>query len=156
MPAGRAQTDDQPDQAKIFYSHPRRIPTSCDPCQACEKQGIPRHRVLAAENGKVVCFDDKGARIDGQVYTGRVLIDGKGIGDVGRSVLKERRNLSEDGLVVVSMIIDEETGIVLYGPELVSKGFVFALKPAIWWMMPNVSFLRSWKRWRWAVSPGWT
>ncbi len=90
-----------------------------------EKQGIPRHRVLAAENGKVICFDDKGARIDGQVYTGRVLIDGKGIGDVGRSVLKERRNLSEDGLVVVSMIIDEETGIVLYGPELVSKGFVF-------------------------------
>ncbi|ACN14801.1 hydrolase (metallo-beta-lactamase superfamily) [Desulforapulum autotrophicum HRM2] len=90
-----------------------------------EKQGIPRHRVLAAENGNVICFDDKGAKIDGQVYTGRVLIDGKGIGDVGRSVLKERRNLSEDGLVVVSMIIDEETGIVLYGPELVSKGFVF-------------------------------
>ncbi len=53
------------------------------------------------------------------------MIDGKGIGDVGRSVLKERRNLSEDGLVVVSMIIDEETGIVLHGPELISKGFVF-------------------------------
>lgn len=90
-----------------------------------EKQGIPRNRVLAAENGKVICFDESGGRIDGQVYTGRVLIDGKGIGDVGRSVLKERRNLSEDGLVVVSMIIDEETGIVLYGPELISKGFVF-------------------------------
>ncbi|MBF0303833.1 MAG: ribonuclease J [Desulfamplus sp.] len=64
-------------------------------------------------------------RISGSVNSGRVLIDGKGIGDVGRSVLKERRNLSEDGLVVVSMIIDEETGIVLYGPELISKGFVF-------------------------------
>lgn len=64
-------------------------------------------------------------RIAGSVNSGRVLIDGKGIGDVGRSVLKERRNLSEDGLVVVSMIIDEETGIVLYGPELISKGFVF-------------------------------
>ncbi|MDY0221883.1 MAG: ribonuclease J [Desulfobacterium sp.] len=90
-----------------------------------EKQGIPRKQVFTAENGMVVCFDDQGARIDGQVYTGRVLIDGKGVGDVGRSVLKERRNLSEDGLVVVSMIIDEETGIVLYGPELISKGFVF-------------------------------
>lgn len=90
-----------------------------------EKQGIPRENVLAAENGHVICFDEHGGRIEGQVDTGRVLIDGKGVGDVGRSVLKERRNLSEDGLVVVTMIIDEETGIVLYGPELVSKGFVF-------------------------------
>ena len=90
-----------------------------------EKQGIHRDNVLAAENGNIIIFDDKGGRIDGNVETGRVLIDGKGIGDVGRSVLKERRNLSEDGLVVVSMIIDEETGIVLYGPELISKGFVF-------------------------------
>jgi len=90
-----------------------------------EKQGIHRDNVLAAENGNIIIFDDKGGRIDGNVDTGRVLIDGKGIGDVGRSVLKERRNLSEDGLVVVSMIIDEETGIVLYGPELISKGFVF-------------------------------
>ncbi len=90
-----------------------------------EKLGIPRKHVLLAENGKVITFDEKGGRISGTVNTGRVLIDGKGIGDVGRSVLKERRNLSEDGLVIVCMIIDEETGIVLYGPELISKGFVF-------------------------------
>ena len=90
-----------------------------------ERLGLPRSNVLLAENGKVITFDELGGRISGTVNTGRVLIDGKGIGDVGRSVLKERRNLSEDGLVVVSMIIDEETGIVLYGPELVSKGFVF-------------------------------
>lgn len=90
-----------------------------------EKLGIPRENVLLAENGKIIAFDEDGGRIAGEVDTGRVLIDGKGIGDVGRSVLKERRNLSEDGLVVVCMIIDEETGIVLYGPELISKGFVF-------------------------------
>ena len=90
-----------------------------------ERLGLPRSNVLLAENGKVITFDGTGGRIAGSVNTGRVLIDGKGIGDVGRSVLKERRNLSEDGLVVVSMIIDEETGIVLYGPELISKGFVF-------------------------------
>ncbi len=119
-----------------------------------EKLGWPRDHVLLAENGNKICFT-KGASeeterlgqapssthsaslvhrvhasgvkgwIGESVITGRVLIDGKGIGDVGRSVLKERRNLSEDGLVVVSMIIDEETGIVLYGPELISKGFVF-------------------------------
>ncbi|MFH2093072.1 MAG: ribonuclease J [Pseudomonadota bacterium] len=90
-----------------------------------ETLGIPRENVLVAENGKVICFDQDGGRIDGQVNTGRVLVDGKGIGDVGRSVLKERRELSEGGLVVVTMIIDEETGVVLYGPELISKGFVF-------------------------------
>jgi len=90
-----------------------------------EKMGLPRKNVLLAENGSVITFDDNGGRLEGREDTGRVLIDGKGVGDVGRSVLKERRNLSEDGLVVVTMIIDEETGIVLYGPELVSKGFVF-------------------------------
>jgi len=90
-----------------------------------ERLGILKTNVLLAENGKVICFDQTGGKISGSVNTGRVLIDGKGIGDVGRSVLKERRHLSEDGLVIVNMIIDEETGIVLYGPELISKGFVF-------------------------------
>ena len=90
-----------------------------------EKMGLPRENVLVAEDGRVIAFDDTGGRIEGQVNTGRVLVDGKGIGDVGRSVLKERRELSEGGLVVVTMIIDEETGVVLYGPELISRGFVF-------------------------------
>jgi ribonuclease J len=59
------------------------------------------------------------------VDTGRVLIDGKGVGDVGRAVLKERRLLSEEGVVAVTMALDEETGIVMYGPEIVSRGVVF-------------------------------
>lgn len=90
-----------------------------------EKMGMPRENVMVAENGQIIAFDNDGGRMAGQVQTGRILIDGKGVGDVGRSVLKERRELSEGGLVVVTMIIDEETGVVLYGPELVSKGFVF-------------------------------
>jgi ribonuclease J len=90
-----------------------------------EKMGIERENVFVAENGKVIGFDKDGARILDQVRTGRILVDGKGIGDVGRSVLKERRDLSEGGLVVVTMVIDEETGVVLYGPELISRGFVF-------------------------------
>lgn len=90
-----------------------------------ERLGMPRENVMVAEDGKVIVFDKDGGRIDGRVRTGRVLVDGKGIGDVGRSVLKERRELSEGGLVVVTMVIDEETGLVLYGPELISKGFVF-------------------------------
>jgi len=90
-----------------------------------EKLGMPRENVIVAEDGRVVAFDKDGGRIEGRVRTGRILVDGKGIGDVGRSVLKERRELSEGGLVVVTMIIDEETGVVLYGPELTSKGFIF-------------------------------
>lgn len=90
-----------------------------------ERLGMPREKVMVAENGSIICFDENGGRIHGKVETGKVLIDGKGIGDVGVSVLRQRRDLSEDGLVVVTMVIDEETGIVLYGPELISRGFVF-------------------------------
>lgn len=90
-----------------------------------EQVGILHENVILAENGQIIKFDENGGRIEESVTTGRVLIDGKGIGDVGRSVLKERRLLSEHGLVVVNMAFDEETGIVVYGPEIVSRGFVF-------------------------------
>jgi len=90
-----------------------------------EKVGIARENILLAQNGQVIEFDQSGGCITGAVQTGRVLVDGKGIGDVGRSVLKERRALSEEGLVVVNIAFDEETGIVMYGPEIVSRGFVF-------------------------------
>lgn len=90
-----------------------------------EQVGIPKKNIFVVENGQVVEFDEDGCRVRENILTGRVFIDGKGIGDVGRSVLKERRKLSEDGLVVVTMVFDEETGIVLHGPEIVSHGFVF-------------------------------
>ncbi len=90
-----------------------------------EQVGISKENVLLAENGQVIEFDENRGSVGGSVITGRVLVDGKGVGDVGRSVLKERRDLSEDGIVVVNMAIDEETGIVVYGPEMVSRGFVF-------------------------------
>jgi ribonuclease J len=87
--------------------------------------GIAGERVLVAQNGQIIEFDRNGGRVYGQINTGRVLVDGKGIGDVGRSVLKERRVLSEEGLVAVTMAFDEETGVIIYGPEIVSRGFVF-------------------------------
>jgi len=90
-----------------------------------ESVGIPKERILLAENGQTIEFDANGGRVRETVGTGRILIDGKGIGDVGRSVLKERRILSEDGLVAVTLAFDEESGYVLYGPEIVSRGFVF-------------------------------
>ncbi|MDM8543150.1 ribonuclease J [Desulfococcaceae bacterium HSG9] len=94
--------------------------------------GIPKDNVLQIENGQVVRFEadnqgeTKGWIDKERVGTSRVLIDGKGVGDVGRSILKERRHLSEDGMVAVNMAIDEETGYIVFGPEIDSRGFVFA------------------------------
>jgi ribonuclease J len=76
--------------------------------------GLAADKILLAENGEIVEFDEAGGRLNG-----------KGVGDVGRSVLKERRILSEEGLVAVTLAFDEETGIIVYGPEIVSRGFVF-------------------------------
>ncbi len=90
-----------------------------------EKTGIPPKNIILAENGNIIEFDKNGGRISGSIETSRILIDGKGVGDVGRSVLKERRFLSEEGVVVVTLAFDEETGIVIHGPEILSRGFVF-------------------------------
>ncbi len=93
--------------------------------QLAEEVGIPKDQVLLTENGQIIEFDEHGGRMNGKISTGRILVDGKGIGDVGRLVLKERRILSEEGLVVVTLALDEETGFIIYGPEIASKGFVF-------------------------------
>ncbi|MFC1857061.1 ribonuclease J [Thermodesulfobacteriota bacterium] len=93
-----------------------------------EQMGIPKEKILVAENGQIIQFDETGGKIVERVETGRILIDGKGVGDVGKSVLKERRTLSEDGLVAVTLAFDEETGYVVYGPELESRGFVFEME----------------------------
>jgi len=90
-----------------------------------EKVGVAPDHVIIAQNGQIIRFEENAGALSGRIDTGKVLVDGKGIGDVGRSVLKERRTLSEDGLVVVNMAFDEETGIIVYGPEIVSRGFIF-------------------------------
>ncbi len=87
--------------------------------------GIPEENIIVAENGQVICIDENSFDIKEKITSGRILVDGKGIGDVGRSVLKERRTLSEDGLVVVTIVFDEETGAIILGPEIISKGFIF-------------------------------
>ncbi|MBL0732122.1 MAG: ribonuclease J [Desulfosarcina sp.] len=90
-----------------------------------EDVGIKKENVLLAENGHIIEFDENGVRLGKKVLTGRVLIDGKGVGDVGKSVLKERRSLSTEGFVAVTMAFDEETGFIIYGPDISSRGFVF-------------------------------
>ena len=87
--------------------------------------GVPAERCLLAVNGDVIVFRDERAGIPERVETGRVFIDGKGIGDVGEVVLKDRKHLSEDGMVVVIIAINQQTGELIYGPDIVSRGFVF-------------------------------
>jgi ribonuclease J len=86
--------------------------------------GIPAEHVLLAQNGQVITFDQDGARIEGSVPAGRVLVDGKGVGDVERGILKERQYLSEAGLVIMVLVVDADTGRVVRGPSLESHGFL--------------------------------
>jgi len=90
-----------------------------------ERSGISKKNILLAENGNVIEFLNQRGSIAEKIETGRVLVDGKGVGDVGKSILRERKALSIDGFVVVTIIFDEETGIVAYGPEIDSRGFLF-------------------------------
>ncbi|MBT0664218.1 ribonuclease J [Geobacter pelophilus] len=90
-----------------------------------QKVGIPAERCIVANNGDVMAFSAGEACIIGQVENGRVFVDGKGIGDVGEIVLKDRKHLSEDGMVIVIIGIAMYNGQVIYGPDIVSRGFVF-------------------------------
>ncbi|HYU80243.1 MAG TPA: ribonuclease J [Vicinamibacterales bacterium] len=87
--------------------------------------GLPsRVEVLTAENGDVLQFDADGARVSGKTHIGRVLIDGTRVGEVGDEVLRDRRHLAADGLVVPVVAISRQTGVVEGNPELISRGFV--------------------------------
>jgi ribonuclease J len=86
--------------------------------------GIPPENCLLAEDGSVIAFGPDGARLEERVETGRVFVDGKGVGDVGGLVLRDRRHLSEDGLVIASLVINKETKEILSGPDILSKGFI--------------------------------
>ncbi|MCX7845329.1 MAG: ribonuclease J [Dictyoglomaceae bacterium] len=87
--------------------------------------GYSNENIKILENGNVLELDKSGMRIIDKIDAGNVYVDGLGIGDVGNIVLKERRRLSEDGVVVIGILIDQATGLILEGPEIISKGFVF-------------------------------
>ena len=84
----------------------------------------PRPEILLAENGDVIVFDERGARIAGKAPVGRVLIDGTRSGEIGDEVLRDRRHLAEDGLVVPVVAINKQTGLLEGAPEIVTRGFV--------------------------------
>ena len=91
-----------------------------------ESVGIPPENVFVVENGEVIEFDSEGAFIvEETVPSGQILVDGLGVGDVGKVVLRDRHLLSRDGFVVVVIAIDERTGQLVDGPDIVSRGFVY-------------------------------
>lgn len=90
-----------------------------------EECGVAPERALVLEDGQPVTFLEQGIRLEEAVPAERILVDGKGVGDVGQSVLKERQLLAGEGMVVVLLVIDKETGAITLGPDIVSKGFVF-------------------------------
>ncbi len=87
--------------------------------------GTPEGNVFISDIGKVLEIDKKGARFNGAVPSGRILVDGYGVGDVGNIVLRDRKHLSEDGLLVVVATVDREGNYIVSGPDIISRGFVY-------------------------------
>jgi ribonuclease J len=93
--------------------------------QLAEELGLPKNNLIVVEDGSVVCFENGKAERGGEIQTGRILVDGKGVGDVGDVVLRDRRKLSGDGVVIALLAVDEHTGDIIYGPDIISRGFIF-------------------------------
>lgn len=87
--------------------------------------GIPKENILIADNGRVAEISKKALRCTSTVPAGRVFVDGYGVGDVGSVVLRDRKHLAQDGLVIVAVCIDRESGVIVSGPDVVTRGFVY-------------------------------
>ena len=89
------------------------------------KMGMPADNAIILELGQVLELSQDEANITGPIQTGSVMVDGLGVGDVGNVVLRDRKHLSQDGLIIVIVGVSKETGQVTSGPELISRGFVY-------------------------------
>ena len=93
--------------------------------ELAEGMGMNPQNIFVSDIGKVIEIDEDGARFNGVVQAGKVLIDGSGIGDVGNIVLRDRKNLAESGLIIAVASVSIEEGILMSGPEIISRGFVY-------------------------------
>ncbi|MCQ2449143.1 MAG: ribonuclease J [Clostridia bacterium] len=93
--------------------------------QVAQSMGIDPKNMVIAENGNVIELSKNGIRITETVPAGRVLVDGLGVGDVGSIVLRDRKHLAEDGIIVVTVTMDGQTREIVSGPDVVSRGFVY-------------------------------
>ncbi|MBC8016671.1 MAG: ribonuclease J [Sporomusaceae bacterium] len=90
-----------------------------------QELGMPKDHIFISENGQVLEFTPEKGSVAGKVTAGIVLVDGLGVGDVGNIVLRDRRQLSQEGILIVVITMDKQSGCVLAGPDIVSRGFVY-------------------------------
>ncbi|GAB4486669.1 MAG: ribonuclease J [Thermodesulfovibrionales bacterium] len=90
-----------------------------------EKTGVPKENIFILDNGEILEIRDGAAARGGAVTTGRVYVDGKGVGNVEDMVLRDRRRLAHDGIVIVLLSVEKITGAVVSGPDIISRGFIF-------------------------------
>ena len=90
-----------------------------------QKMGIAKKNIFIMGIGQVLELDSESARINGIVPSGKILVDGLGVGDVGNIVLRDRKHLAEDGLIVVVVTISKESKDIVAGPDVISRGFVY-------------------------------
>ncbi len=93
--------------------------------QLASQVGIPEENIFILENGRVLDITSDSAKMAGRVTAGKVLVDGLGVGDVGNIVLRDRKQLSQDGILIVVVTIDKESTEVIAGPDIISRGFVY-------------------------------
>ncbi len=93
--------------------------------EIAEFMGIPSQNIFVGDVGRVLEVGKRGAGFSGTVPSGNILVDGSGIGDIGSVVLRDRRHLAEDGLVIVVATVDIRSGYLISGPEIISRGFIY-------------------------------
>ena len=93
--------------------------------QLAQSLGMPRENIVIGENGAVIELTRNSIGISGRVPAGKILVDGLGVGDVGNIVLRDRRQLSQDGIMIVVVTIEKNTCNIVSGPDIVSRGFVY-------------------------------
>jgi len=89
------------------------------------KMGIADENIVLAEDGDIVEVTEESICLAGRVCAGKIFVDGKGVGDVGSMVLRERKHLSQDGMVIALIGLNEKSGEVIFGPEIITRGLVF-------------------------------
>lgn len=90
-----------------------------------QQNGIPKDKVIVVENGSTIEIDKKGITVGERMPGGYVFVDGSGVGDVGRAVIRDREILARDGFMIVSMNVDQDTGKLIDEPRIVSRGFIY-------------------------------
>ena len=93
--------------------------------ETAKKLGIPPQNIFITHNGRILELNEDEAKFTTSVPSGKVLVDGLGVGDVGNIVLRDRQHLSQDGLIVIVLTMDSSTGEIVSGPDVISRGFVY-------------------------------